>query len=445
MERWLGLLHASVNIDIDGESLNAEISAASSSTKDPPLSIEAKQQAIDLLVQLLKEIENVPIKVTDMRILRSAVTDFLKVHQLGSEKDIVRPLLYRFSLDYLPGVSRLDLDKFSRNTSTKSISEEKIPLSLSISPIPSQAKSVDAVQDDNKVYMLCSIRRQQQALWTIFKFYLDGTRDFGADGQLSLPSMQDPPVFLLGTKMGKGSNVSCSVWKNSDAKQWKDKTSIAKISRSNGVYYGIPQPAGNPGSPFTSPSESEGDLNSSSKMFGIPPSAIESGPIAVSVQRRGLEKLLYLTAALPRFDSAKPAAAAPAQFSEQVLEEAVRSLDAESLQERGLVLLRARPPRRIPTAPHSSATSSSSGAAGGGLVVAFGKETRTKTVSRKNVVMDLAQTRDWTADGAERLPVIQVGKVADDHFAVDFYGLSPLQVRPLSLFMNAKYLLYACV
>lgn len=390
LELWLEMLQlpssaprSSVGAE-SGKGLDTVSFRATNSNSEPA---EAKAGAILVLVRIMRDIESCYLKIAEMRTLRSAISEFISFHGLGDEKELYRTLQSRFSLDYLPGVSQLGLHRFSGL-------REQIPAAaLPSLPSPMPSAAPKPISTSSQCYMMCSIRRQQQALWTTYRLYLDGTRDL-ADGA----ALSSEPVCLLAAKTLKsGMSSTCLVWGSGDARQWKEKSAVGRITRggpgTGTTYLGIPS------------EDSSNDCG---------------GPIAVSVQRRGMEKLLYLTAALH-----KDGSSTSSEVELSTLEATLRSPDLSSIQSQNLCVLRSKLPRKVSVGSPASGTTV--------LTIAFGRDTRVRAASRKNLAMDnVVASNDWAPE-SEHPPVLTVGKMAEDQFAVDFYGIKPFQAFTIAL------------
>lgn len=90
--------------------------------------------------------------------------------------------------------------------------------------------------------------------------------------------------------------------------------------------------------------------------------------------------------------------------------------------------LRTRQPRRQSTDATASASTT------GPYQLSFGGVGRSRTPSKKNVVLELADGRsaaEWSR--VEYFPPFQIGKMQEDHFSLDFSHLSPVQAFAIAL------------
>eukprot|EP01039_Chlorochromonas_danica_P002063 gene2063-2251_t len=504
-----------------------------------------------------------------MRTLRSAISEFLQLHNLQDQKELIHALQYRFSLEYIPGASQLNLTRFYHfpsppsstlpqqqqqagvtaggggggvNTSSSNLSlpsppslsvpdgvleglgsaalalpspgrpagqqqplsvvftssstdllhttgggghqqlplyptpAPPTPLSSSSSSLPTTTTTTGRLYEKTlagKSYMMCSLRRTQHALWTTYRLFLDGTKDFDEKGDLCNTVFFSEPRFMLGTRTLKsGISSSCLIWKTQESRHWKDKNAIGRIQRVNNYYLTLPitqqqqqQQQQNEinnnkevmveggGGGGNGNGNNEERSSGSNQVDSLPEVYYLGAPIGVSVERRGMEKLLHLTVAFQKAPipstqstggsggSSSSGGAVSTSTNEvslgdpsttttellllpSVLENMVRNPDPVILAKHHLCVLRSQWPRKGST----------------NVTVAFGKESRVKEASRKNVALDvvysadgsLSQDNDWSST-ANRLPVLQMGKMAEDHFAVDFYGMSPFQAFAIAM------------
>jgi hypothetical protein len=68
--------------------------------------------------------------------------------------------------------------------------------------------------------------------------------------------------------------------------------------------------------------------------------------------------------------------------------------------------------------------------------VSFSKEGRVRSPSRKNLVIDIVNNNDITnewLDETDLPPILQLGKMSEDTFALDFWKISPFQAFTMAL------------
>lgn len=545
-------------------------------------SIISKEELRVVLFRLFADIEKRPLRSLEAKQIREAINASLVRLELHSDKQVISMLNGRFSFDYLPGVSNLGvtplIPKFNNvNAVSDEVQHDINLVDRERSTIKGNGSRLLRVNSNSGriIYQLCSVRRQQTALWSSYRMYSDGIKEFDNAGALLSTTMNDVPQLLYGAKKFKGSAVShCFVWNISDVKLWKEKTAVGKVSKhTNNRYYGcllsnaettynssaglltsvarsssaqsveeeeqsisvddLPHviassvdtalsPAQQPDvgagiadtttaekiSPrvqssrwtFRAPSNATSAPppmrpSSSSQNVSVLSTAVQGGnlpdsSIAVCVSCKGMDKLIHLSglavkatssSELPRKASAESVETAAdsanprklsistnstnnssGQISEQVLLDQLDALqrqefspqDAESL---GLLHIASKLPRKVPAAGGKTMHS-----------VAFGRESRVRAASRKNLVIESvavglkgqaaeASCVEWGAD-ANKLPLLQVstmcsayfrdcydtnstfsylvlllqmGKLEEGIFSLDFHELSPFQVSSL--------------
>jgi hypothetical protein len=508
---------------------------------------DAKQRKIRLIIPLLdlmKDFEAKALRVDDMRLLRGAIADYLQQNDLIADKELIRIVSKRFSMAYLPGISNLGLYEYVQyleqagygsilqqhlmswpELSDRTVSSPRPNTSQKIQNVntaklsrPPQDTSIIVgapnVSSSKSVrYFLCSFRRNQSALWTSYRLYLDGTQEISTSGEALGTSQLDRPIMLLGAKRLKGGiSAQCFVWNSEDAKLWKEKSAVGKITRNSFIYFGIP---GRSSSTSTMQDSIDQDVDVSAPDSTASASApatnieavndngsiqsldsksksaasdsghsdismvkdfLERGPVGIAVQTKGQEKIIQLTIAFQKNQS-------PSVNEESLyeLEQLVRnplgfsngnsnssaSASAQAKSPEALqlpyVVLRSKIPRKLSDSESSTGTgginvpekgmSSSSGTAGSASTssnsqsqfgVSFGKHSRIRYPSRKNLVADVwidfqnsqkrvAVNNEWSTESMESIPLLQVGKIEEDRFAVDFHTLSPFQAFTIAM------------
>ncbi len=261
--------------------------------------------------------------------------------------------------------------------------------------------------------------------------YLDGTKDLNCvTGELSNLQEGAAPSMLLGAKKLKsGISAHCLVWRAEDSKAWKDRNACGKISRSNSTYTGSPivsdaaltsdsgssalPPDGdlNGGDPISegdrsTPIPTDGAVTVSESATPHLSVSIGRESVVTAVSSRGADKLIHLTAVVPAVHSESPhsVGAGPVEAAVSVteLESALRAMgDPKAAENPRFVYLRSRLPRKV----------ASMGSKKGLHALAFGKESRVRSASRKNLVVDMsgAESADWLAAHNSHPPVLEVG------------------------------------
>jgi hypothetical protein len=202
------------------------------------------------IARLLVTIERRPLRHKDAQQLKQACVDTIARFQLQNDAKLAAAIESRFSFEFIPMITKLSLPRnkvdplqvdeisvdFSAEEGVKAVIEEKDNADQT------HITDIFGALGSKRRYYLCSVRRQQTALWTAYRMYLDGTREFDSSGGLLSYVPSDHPVALLGAKKFKGgSGAQSLIWNTADIKQWKDKTAVGKLSRlPNGVYFGTP-------------------------------------------------------------------------------------------------------------------------------------------------------------------------------------------------------------
>jgi len=490
-----------------------------------------KEEFRSKLVRLLGDIEKRPLRSSEVTLLKATINENLARFELENDKKLISSINSRFSYEFLPGISTLGLSKPQAKVPPPS-SVEEIEGETGMNGHPAATNPPKAINNrllrvnsnsGRVIYQLCSVRRQQTALWSSYKMYADGTKEFDAAGALLSTSMNEVPVLLFGAKKFKGGTAAQSlVWNLADVKLWKEKAAVGRITKqASNMYYGslLPGPASAsdalsiPSPVARSPSAQSVDTDvgnaltsdsgepvrsgskNSSISEAVPPGghgdmgvgiaesvvtatsptssgtlprvtssrwtfrgagsapppahptssgsttvvsaaaavAVQESSIAVCVNCKGMDKLIHLSGLAARVTSTTPLSRKAsltgeqsdtdtdngsklsvstllAPMGEQAMLEHLEALqrDELSLPETellGLVQLMSKLPRKIPTAGGKTMHS-----------VAFGRESRVRAASRKNLVIECvtapgqaaeASSVEWASD-ANKLPLLQV-------------------------------------
>jgi hypothetical protein len=510
---------------------------------------DARQRKVRLIIPLLdiiKGIEAKSLRVDDMRLLRGAIADYLQQNELQAEKELIRIVSKRFSMAYLPGISSLGLCEyiqyleqagFGNTLQHHLLSWTELNDRCASSPRGNTSQKVQtwiapkfsrSTQDTSIIvdvpnsipsksirYFLCSFRRNQSALWTSYRLYLDGIQEISKAGEILSISQFDRPIMILGAKKLKGGiSAQCFVWTSEDAKLWKEKAAVGKIIRNSSVYFGIPgrstststrqdsvdqdaeAGAHESAAPVMTASKNNGIVNDGKNVSSIDSrsktvasdtvhsdisvikDSLERGPIGIAVQTKGQEKIIQLTIAFHKNFIQSPSVS---EESLNELEQLVRnplgfpngnSTSAASAAVQAILsgagqlpylVLRSKIPRKLSESESNvgnnnnsipeKGLSSSSGSVGSAPTltnaqsqfgVSFGKHSRIRYPSRKNLVADIwidfqhshkrvTVNNEWSTESMESIPLLQVGKIEEDRFAVDFHTLSPFQAFAIAM------------
>lgn len=217
-----------------------DLCVSSSSTQD---------EARKVIFQALALLESRPLRCREVQLVRAALTEIMQKFQLENDEKVASLINTRFSFEFIPGITKLGLEV------TKPLEMEEIAVDVPTEPRKTTSSSVERgslvlnvdtlnLTLSDRFYYLCSVKRTQTALWTSYRMYLDGTRQFDQNGALTTAVMNEAPVLLFGAKKFKSGPVAqCLIWNLPDVKLWKDKNAIGKLSRlQTSLYYGMPFP-----------------------------------------------------------------------------------------------------------------------------------------------------------------------------------------------------------
>eukprot|EP01031_Cornospumella_fuschlensis_P024804 gene24804-29974_t len=445
LEHWLELLRTKASGRTEGDSARYHGAVDGNGKTNGQDRETSRETSLRVVIKILSEVENTPLNIQDMRALRSSISEYLQVHGLQEEKELIRALQYRFSLDFLPGISTLGLQNYSKYAPEVALqismcADDKEVVDMKSSPVPLKANDRPWA---NKPYLLCSIKRVQSALSTVYRMYIDGIKELDSKGELEcFHNYEGAHVFMYATKTLKsGLPAHTFLYSTLDSKLWKDKQAVGKLIKAGNVYTLlplVPATSSPPPSNLTRTS-SGGDVevtegeegtrqgSGNAELAAVAPPeeggvlhrilSSPSPPLALSVQKRGVEKLLSLNVSIPT-----PAVQAASSSSSgsllPILEQSLSSPPAPSASSvPPVTMLRSKLPHK----------------GGGGFSIAFSKHSRVKAASRKNMVLEVSSGRGDFSPDPEHLPVLQMGKMDDDTFAVDFYDLSPMQAFSIAL------------
>lgn len=282
--------------------------------------------------------------------------------------------------------------------------------------------SIDS-PDQNEIYHLCSFRRQRSTLSTVYRFYLDSTKIITNSGAHS-PSTNETSSsssssssmnvggennessskLLFVCRVPKGGMLQdCTIWEGEsfENKNSKDKTSfVAKIIRSNSIY-------------------------SLRHFSGFDNSFVS---LSMSVKIRGSDKFLQINAISSLESSADLFKTVGEQRIVELLSVPIASgthvtNGVVPAVPNGIIMKSRQPHKTI------------DGDGNDVHAVSFGKWSRVKGASRKNIVLECVRSvrNEWDSDNDKKPPLLQMGKVEDDSFVVDFMHVTPLQAFAMAL------------
>lgn len=457
------------------------------------------------LIQSLIELENVSVRAKEVPAVRDTLLEYVQAFHLQKETHLVNAIQSRFSMEYLPGLSTLGLEKYKRelNASSSSSSSSVVhnnnsnndnqTSSTTFAQTPSKAgihtsyNSLTPLQNlssgenlqeyseapspvvglkktnpeqkcipigpelykaihlcsFSKTYLICSVKRHQSTLWVSYRMFLEGYREFDEQGSLTAVVPLEKPIMLFGAKKLKsGISPTCYIWKSLDSKLWKEKTAIAKILHQGNRYVGIPFMDMPTVEGYNKPSfdvdvnQSQSDLVASDALDLIDddvglkidnsdstvPSAVsqdeinivelmKGGPVVVTAECKGAEKMIHSNAVYPRHNLAADGdlSSALTTWGEEAVMRYITEIEIMisepskfSVYARKFHILRNRMPRKIPVTSFTSTpkkgSSSNSNPSGGEsaftpskktqLGLDFGRLSRVTVASRKNLVME---------------------------------------------------------
>ena len=352
---------------------------------------------------------NAPLSWDDRRTLLHMVeTDFKDVshtQQHLSDEEVKRNILHRVSFAHFPGLSvcevGFDNGTVGDDTSTPSSSSIQIDRPSSTSPGDiSMASSLPSLQPalllnplERRSHMLCNVVRHKSTLHTTYKMYLEtyiGPNESGISGIDNNVSDIHQPLLIA--RMSSGLTLSCNI--HSYLQGEETSNLIAKVTKS-GKYYSIASPSGT------------------------------CGRAKVSMRYRVMDKIIYL-------DCVADLTPTSDKSHSSVVDESTLQSSLEKIKKNESVLLpgnlfglRTRKPRYTSTREHQ---------------VSFGGVGRSRTPSKKNVVLETVDGRsaEWSTSEHEAYPPFQLGKKSEDHFSLDFSDLSPVQAFGVALAVFAQ-------
>jgi hypothetical protein len=380
-----------------------------------------------ILENLLRHLERRPISALERKTIQNEVISFIKDNNMKLDDPVPLQLSNRLGYSYLPFVCNLGLT--NSQVEGKGFEGEASPHDTHLAPIvplPNEYSGLAVQPARAGLYYICTIRRIKSPLSTSYKMYLDNIRDLkslaynnGPDGPNEDHStgkgrgIKPPPtsVAILGARKMK-SGIAL-VWADTeDTREWKDKAAVGRIFRSEECNYsGRIQFTGKaPSSPDSSRAASP--VQAASSAGDSPPI---SGPIVCAVRSKGMDKLIHVAAvASPNSD-----------VDEGAIQLCLNSLSSSSSASHtggahptsapiaagavpssplppGCLRLHSKLPRKVSAGGRKEIHS-----------VAFGKMSRVRAPSRKNIVIDRVAdegtaNNEWTSSGSDIPPIFQV-------------------------------------
>ena len=399
-------------------------------TREPGTEKPSRPEARTILIAVLAEIEKRPLRASEARLLKSEIAEFLVEYDLSKDELLEKMLNSRFSLSFMPTVTTLNLPTSRSSDSSPRTTPIRVDTSRDeryspITMIPSASRNSKIKGN----YYMCSVRRHQSTLWTSYRMFLDGTKEMTSSGELTNFQESEPGNMLLGAKKLKsGISAQCFVWKTPESKGWKEKNAIGRIVRSNTTYLGMSFNGGSgAGDGAGTAEDTEGGTSEVGggatdwKEYGsgetyepsqfnatsaTTPSALATSDgtggaasgaggggvgtaIAIAVNSRGMDKLIHLTAVLAKYTSSSVYTFESGDDSQLVseLEGVLKNIQAAGVSGTAVldeaaskyVVMKSKLPRKV--------TSDTNGKKGI-HTMAFSKESRVKSASRKNLVVD---------------------------------------------------------
>jgi hypothetical protein len=440
-----------------------------------------KEKAIDVqsanvsLETFVRSLERRPISAQERKLIQTEALAFLKVNGINIEEKLPQKLSERLGYSFLPLVSTLDLPEQetddSKNIDQLAMAGINGKVASGITPYNYPGLSTQPARPG--LYYMCSVRRIRSTLSTSYKMYLDCVKDLNNIGDVNNVRFGTKPssgsLMILGARKMK-SGIALMWADLEDVKDWKDRTSVGRVFRSNqGNYSGrlnghshqqsssiissgsassVQSPtATRPGSPETTASAWTGGFGRNGAAAAAVDESVSqalplvrsttasqlSGPIVCAMRSKGMDKLIHVAAV----------ASASAELEEGALQSLLESINtAASLASQtgaggstgssggmgssgsrigtassaaavpaGAVPLPPLPPGCIRL--HSKLPRRVAEGRKGLHSVAFGKASRVRAPSRKNIVIDRVldegtANNEWL-DDSNRPPIFQVG------------------------------------
>jgi hypothetical protein len=224
--------------------------------------------AILFLERLYRKTESRPISWAQRAQMETFMKNlFLKFPFLGDKSDAVRHINQRLSFTYIPPVSSAVIwESAPSNLPSTSLAPPQFDASVrsddsAILPNPFKRISGDHA-------MKCTIHRIRSSMRFCYRLYVNFD-----DEQLQPGCKFNESNFLMGSrKVSSGLSFQYLLWSVSDMKEWKEKSSFAKVTKNNTVLF----------AKLNDPSSFE--------------SFDGSGKVAVAV--KSVDKLIHVTAIL---------------------------------------------------------------------------------------------------------------------------------------------------
>mmetsp|Transcript_9469 Transcript_9469/g.14263 ORF Transcript_9469/g.14263 Transcript_9469/m.14263 type:complete len:426 (-) Transcript_9469:229-1506(-) len=404
-----------------------------------------KSEAITALELFLHKIQSFPLSMDEKIKIECVINDFMCRYDITKRDYVYKLCIDRLSFTYLPGISTLDI-KTTENTHKNQSPQKGVNTTTPMYKTMGSSESFECHTDDcmaaptmtdaerlrvallaapRGAIMECTIQRKKTALWTTYRLFVDDIRSSrprsassgGLDhtaaennstrGSGGKDDLLSPGFLLCARKPMSGLSSQYHLWTSRDSRDWREKSAIGRVTRSNGTYVAR--------------------LHESSTVVGP-----EQAYVHVAVMSGGLDKLIHIAAAASvAHDGENMETAAVEELLVSTLE-CITSRQSPESSPSNVLALRSRQPRK---------SNVITGQEGDRQVytMSFGGG-RVRNPSRKNIVIDRVeptaqdpQGNDWTLSVVNGPPVFQLGKMDEDLFSLDFTDLSPFQAFCIAL------------
>jgi hypothetical protein len=363
-------------------------------------------EAMSVLTLVLAQIERRPLRSSERRTIQKDVMDYIKQNGVKQDCKLSQQFSQRMQYDYLPTVSTLGLSKsvIEQNSAAICLSptEDTADTVTTSSNMLTATASDEGTQDGSGEIsypfsvnipgkcFICTVQRSKSALWTSYRLFVEGYKP-NCDVTTLMVKFPKPVMILAARKLKSGISNQFYIWRNGDSKNWKEKNADACLSKSSLCYIGRTMTTA--ADSYSYPANSSGS------------GSIKGGRgIAVSVLSKSIDKLIHITALLPRLPKGQEgtdaidSAAVDAWLDSddalllEMLQSAVSkkaitagSPGGNAVSPQSMTVLRSRPPRRVGGAPVQSVSSTKNKHM---HTLAFSHDCRVRAPSRKNIVIE---------------------------------------------------------
>jgi hypothetical protein len=238
-----------------------------------------ERSAVEIMENILIILEHLPFTSNECHVLQEICLKFMQEHQMTKQDQVYQLFLKRMSFTYLPGVSTLHIPRKTQTsplcTSTSPLTTNDTSTTTEIIDLgveePRLSTSIDSFSDHesllvavnytpSKYRYICTMHRKKTTLQTSYRLEINGCHSISGDTTTSssLVSRSDslpltPPLdplfslqlslkglILSAKKQNRtlGLSSSYQIWGPAGGKEWKEKLSIGKLVRNNGIYSG---------------------------------------------------------------------------------------------------------------------------------------------------------------------------------------------------------------